>query len=673
MLNLIIKFFFIYMIFILTNCGGGSNFTSDNIESTSTIVKNNTNDNNVENVDTPKSFGAIETSNKILRKIPIAYMPSGSYLPSSVDLSSNMPSVGNQGVQNSCVGWAVGYYLKSYHEHIENNNIYGVNANYTNRYSPSFIYNIIKIDNCSSGSNIIEALKLVKNTGAVLWDEMPYNQNECNIIPSVKALEDAKCSKILDFKTLYIDTSYFTMNMKYYLSQKTPIIVAIKPYKSFMEPSKYDGEYFYKVFDKNEQYNMLHSILVVGYDDNKKAFKIINSWGKKWGNSGYLWIDYEVFEKIVLESYIAIDEFNNCQIDNEPPISNAGDDIVSNYGIPIFLDGSKSHSKDGKIVKYEWMDYQGNLLSNDFIFSKYDFAIGTHTITLTVTDNFGQQSSDEIVITINKSQNSSFVAIAFDDKTAKNEFLSINYMGKIEVLNSFRFDSIYWNASTFTVSSKYAYLLSDTLLYKFDISTGQILSTVTIDSDKILQSFKAISDKYLIAISYNNKTEKNELLSINSDTGKVKVLNQFKFNSDSWSMGTFIVSDNYAYVISNTLLYKFDNTTGQILSTTSIDINKSLQAFKAVSDEYLIAMSYNEETTNNELLSIESNTGKTTVLNSLKFDSRGWYANTFTVSENYVYALSSNNKIYQFDINTGQIISKTPIDNHSIQSMEGLK
>lgn len=33
-----------------------------------------------------------------------------------------------------------------------------------------------------------------------------------------------------------------------------------------------------------------HSICLVGYDENKKAFKFINSWGPTWGFSGYGWI-----------------------------------------------------------------------------------------------------------------------------------------------------------------------------------------------------------------------------------------------------------------------------------------------------------------------------------------------------------------------------------------------
>ena len=56
----------------------------------------------------------IETPEK-LAGIPLASTPAGgSELPESVDLSDKMPPVGNQGIQQSCVAWAVAYALKSY-------------------------------------------------------------------------------------------------------------------------------------------------------------------------------------------------------------------------------------------------------------------------------------------------------------------------------------------------------------------------------------------------------------------------------------------------------------------------------------------------------------------------------------------------------------------------------
>jgi hypothetical protein len=48
---------------------------------------------------------------------------------------------------------------------------------------------------------------------------------------------------------------------------------------------------------------------VIGYDDNKSggAFELINSWGRKWGNGGYMWVPYKAFTDFVMESYEMIE------------------------------------------------------------------------------------------------------------------------------------------------------------------------------------------------------------------------------------------------------------------------------------------------------------------------------------------------------------------------------
>jgi C1A family cysteine protease len=34
------------------------------------------------------------------------------------------------------------------------------------------------------------------------------------------------------------------------------------------------------------------AICIVGYDDNKKMFKFLNSWGNNWGDKGYGYLPY---------------------------------------------------------------------------------------------------------------------------------------------------------------------------------------------------------------------------------------------------------------------------------------------------------------------------------------------------------------------------------------------
>ena len=73
----------------------------------------------------------IETPEK-LAGIPLASTPAGGMdLPASIDLSDKLPPIGNQGMQQSCVAWAVAYALKSYQEKVE--------SGQQSKFSPSFI------------------------------------------------------------------------------------------------------------------------------------------------------------------------------------------------------------------------------------------------------------------------------------------------------------------------------------------------------------------------------------------------------------------------------------------------------------------------------------------------------------------------------------------------------
>ncbi len=39
-----------------------------------------------------------------------------------------------------------------------------------------------------------------------------------------------------------------------------------------------------------------HALTLIGWDDDKQAFNVRNSWGKKWGLDGHFWLPYEILE-----------------------------------------------------------------------------------------------------------------------------------------------------------------------------------------------------------------------------------------------------------------------------------------------------------------------------------------------------------------------------------------
>jgi cathepsin L len=47
------------------------------------------------------------------------------------------------------------------------------------------------------------------------------------------------------------------------------------------------------VFNEHDPYAPNHAILIVGWDDALKAWRIQNSWGEDWGEQGFMWIAYD--------------------------------------------------------------------------------------------------------------------------------------------------------------------------------------------------------------------------------------------------------------------------------------------------------------------------------------------------------------------------------------------
>ena len=95
--------------------------------------------------------------------------------------------------------------------------------------------------------------------------------------------------------------------MKAQLVRGFPVVVAMEVHQAF---SDWTGGGVYAKTKGNAGASLGgHAMVVVGYADQLKAFKVLNSWGTKWGDRGYAWIDYAAFQNLTLEGYVTIDIF----------------------------------------------------------------------------------------------------------------------------------------------------------------------------------------------------------------------------------------------------------------------------------------------------------------------------------------------------------------------------
>ncbi|MCW7460777.1 C1 family peptidase [Leptospira limi] len=231
-------------------------------------------------------------------------------LPSSIDLSSLMPPVGNQGRQNSCVAWATGYAIKSYLLKNKGQSteydppFAGGKGNFV--FSPAFIYNQ-QNGGEDKGLYYYKTMEFLKSNGVAPWSSMPYTDKDYLSQPTQESKQEALNYKIKSFSRLNYKNPD---EIKRVLAGKNVVMVGMIIDDAFY---KLKGS---TVYDANSgQSYGGHAMTIVGYDDNKKsksgkkgAFKLQNSWGTNWGDNGFGWVSYSMLAKVGQETYAIIDE-----------------------------------------------------------------------------------------------------------------------------------------------------------------------------------------------------------------------------------------------------------------------------------------------------------------------------------------------------------------------------
>lgn len=245
----------------------------------------------------------------VYQSVPVAQLPfSGSELPTQVDMARSLPQPGNQGDQNSCVGWTVAYALKSYQEHEEERWPLGQGGAVVDAhvFSPSFIYNQIN-QGKDKGSVFTDAFDVLSNVGAAPLSAMPHAAYDAPVPEAAK--RTAARYRIQGWRRV---NQHDTREVKAQLNADLPVVIGAMIDEGFGQQRAGD------VWNSDAGNSMGgHAMLVVGYDDAKQAFKVINSWGDAWGSAGYGWIDYKHFKRVVREAYIVRDAKNGP--DATPP------------------------------------------------------------------------------------------------------------------------------------------------------------------------------------------------------------------------------------------------------------------------------------------------------------------------------------------------------------------
>jgi hypothetical protein len=243
-----------------------------------------------------------------------ASLSSRSYegLPASFSLKQYAPLPGDQSGYNTCVAWAAAYAARTISESVALNR---KNQTETtgNVFSPVHIYKNISPDDpeCAYGTQIYRALDMMKETGAVRMVDIERIMSFRMV--DLSNYKNSKNYPIGDYITLFSrddrrKPALITRIVKKSLTEGKPVIIGMNTPDSFT-----DAKIVWEPKESPDTYYYGHAMCVVGYDDNRYggSFEVMNSWGRKWGNGGYIWIPYRTFADFVKEGYEIIENISN--------------------------------------------------------------------------------------------------------------------------------------------------------------------------------------------------------------------------------------------------------------------------------------------------------------------------------------------------------------------------
>jgi len=224
-------------------------------------------------------------------------------LPAAVSLLEYAPQRLNQGSQGSCVGWASSYAART----IMFAQQFGKQPNSV-AFSPSSLYNQIKLPGCQ-GAYLQNAMETMKNVGVLPFNDFPYDETTCSIMPDNQDKSKMAMYKTLGFNRLTQGSSNShevdMLAIKQNLAQGAPVVIGMMVGGSFMSDMMGNPIWRPTQSDYYMQGFGGHAMCVIGYDDDVEggAFEIMNSWGEDWGNKGTFFIAYDDFYHFTKEAY----------------------------------------------------------------------------------------------------------------------------------------------------------------------------------------------------------------------------------------------------------------------------------------------------------------------------------------------------------------------------------
>jgi Papain family cysteine protease len=272
-------------------------------------------------------------------------------LPAKVDLTPYLPPVASQGNFGTCVAWSVGYYTRTGMNAIQQQLSSSQIAAANRQGSPKDLFWAIpagKKGTKCEGTHFQYALDVLQQRGVATVATVPYqNLGDCSSQPSSSWTAEAANFKIKSYREVALNVTA----IKEKLAEDRMVMFAAFVTDAF---SRWKGSSVMTssaVLDGSSRGG--HAMTIVGYDDARKAFRIVNSWGKDWGDSGFAWLDYNLMtnSQFTHSLFVAYSDATIKPNPVDPPPSNNGD---FDLALPVCNDNDDPNQSDRR---YRILDY----------------------------------------------------------------------------------------------------------------------------------------------------------------------------------------------------------------------------------------------------------------------------------------------------------------------------
>ena len=146
----------------------------------------------------------------------------------------------------------------------------------------------------------------MQQKGVVSYSDFPYTDQDCSRQPNSVLESKATQNRMHGFTRLTEGESTEGINVraiKEHLAKDAPVVIGMMVGGSFMQGMLGKELWTPTSEDRSQMGFGGHAMCVIGYDDRKQAFQIMNSWGPEWGNNGVGWVRYADFKEFAREAY----------------------------------------------------------------------------------------------------------------------------------------------------------------------------------------------------------------------------------------------------------------------------------------------------------------------------------------------------------------------------------